>query len=108
LLQRLRENLWVFSFEAVTPTDRHVYAIGYQSLDEADEKMAADHAAVLELAQVASRIKVAHASMASADPSIYEYTTMWTPIGNRSFAAWPPRWRGLPPRANATSRRNGW
>jgi hypothetical protein len=37
--------------------------------------MAADYEAVVALAQVASQIKIQHAAMAMADPTIYEYCT---------------------------------
>jgi hypothetical protein len=46
MLQRLRENLREFSFQVADST---LYTIGYKSLDEAGEKMAADHEAVLAL-----------------------------------------------------------
>ena len=62
MLQRLRENLRAFSFQVADST---LYMNGYKSLDEADEKMAADHEGVVALAKVASRIKVVLAQLAS-------------------------------------------
>lgn len=74
-LRKARDNKWVFTFQVVTPTDTHIYTITYKSLAEAEEKMQADHDEVTALGQVASGIKVAHAAMASADPTIHEYCT---------------------------------
>ena len=48
---------------------------GYKPLEEAWEKMSGDNEAVLELAVTAARIKVAHAAMAAADPTPYEFST---------------------------------
>src|SRR5580658_3974679 len=62
MLQRLRENLRAFSFQVADST---LYMNGYKALDEADEKMAADHEGVVALAKVASRIKVVLAQLAS-------------------------------------------
>jgi hypothetical protein len=56
----MREGIWRFTFKADL-TDQNVYAIAYRSLDEANEKLAAGHGAVVALAHVAPKIKVAHA-----------------------------------------------
>jgi hypothetical protein len=63
MLQRLRENSRAFSFQVA---DSIFYMNGYKSLDEADEKMAADHEGVVALAKVASWIKVVLAQLAAS------------------------------------------
>jgi hypothetical protein len=47
--------------------DSIVYAMGYKSLDEAEEKMSGNYEAMLELVATVGRIRRAHTAMAVAD-----------------------------------------
>jgi hypothetical protein len=72
-LTKQRDNLWVLTF--VAPVDQHVYTISYPSLASAAANAQADHDAVIVLTQTAAVIRAAHAKLAQANSTIYEFST---------------------------------
>jgi hypothetical protein len=66
----MRDNSWVFRFQVLSPTDKHVYSIKYSSFAQAAANAQQDNTGVTALAQVRAGIKFA---LAATDPTIYEF-----------------------------------